>query len=383
MPMLLFAPRVGAAVNRRLVGVTLGHRGGSGVAWGRLGIFIHAHVAAPAQVRGCAVAAEFRRSAVVLLARAAAVACAALALGAQAQTYPEKNVTIVVPTAAGGANDAMARILAQGLGLRLGKPVIVENRAGGNGAIASEYVAHAAPDGHTLLFGYIATHGINPALQKLRYDPVADFEPIGMVAISPTLLVVNNEVPAKNAQELVTLLKSQPGKFSFASAGTGTAPHIAGELFKLSTGVQMLHVPYKGSAPGLVDTIGGTTPIMFPSLFSAYQQVKGGKLKALGLVGEKRSPVMPDLPTLAEQGIKDVNMTQWYALFAPAKTPKPIIQRLNRELNAILAEPAVARKIQEQGGEVETGTPEQLKTLVQKEVVRWKGVVSAAKITVD
>ena len=316
---------------------------------------------------------------------ARALACLGLlaAAGASAQAYPERTVTIVVPTAAGGANDAMARILAQGLGTRLGKSVIVENRAGGNGAIASEYVAHALPDGYTILFGYIATHGINPALQKLRYDPVADFEPIGEVAISPTLLVVNTKVPANNARELVQLLKAAPGKYSFASAGNGTGPHIAGELFKLSTGVDILHVPYKGSAPGILDTIGGTTQIMFPSLFSAYPQVKGGKLKALGLVGEKRSPVMKDLPTLAEQGIKDVNMTQWYALFAPAKTPKAIVDRLNREVNAILAEPATARKIAEQGAEVETGTPEQLKALVQKEVARWKGVVSAAKISAD
>jgi len=316
---------------------------------------------------------------------ARAFACLGLlaAAGASAQAYPERTVTIVVPTAAGGANDAMARILAQGLGTRLGKSVIVENRAGGNGAIASEYVAHALPDGYTILFGYIATHGINPALQKLRYDPVADFEPIGEVAISPTLLVVNTKVPANNARELVQLLKAAPGKYSFASAGNGTGPHIAGELFKLSTGVDILHVPYKGSAPGILDTIGGTTQIMFPSLFSAYPQVKGGKLKALGLVGEKRSPVMKDLPTLAEQGIKDVNMTQWYALFAPAKTPKAIVDRLNREVNAILAEPATARKIAEQGAEVETGTPEQLKALVQKEVARWKGVVSAAKISAD
>lgn len=310
--------------------------------------------------------------------------CLALAaFGAAAQAYPEKNVTIVVPTAAGGANDAMARILAQGMGARLGKSVIVENRAGGNGAIASEYAARSAPDGHTLMFGYIATHGINPALQKLRYDPVIDFEPIGMVAISPTLLVVNPKVAANNARELVRLLKAAPGKYSFASAGNGTAPHIAGELFKLSTGVEILHVPYKGSAPGILDTIGGTTQIMFPSLFSAFPQVKGGKLKALGLVGEKRSPVMKELPTLAEQGIKDVSMSQWYALFAPAKTPRAIVERLNRELNAVLADPAAAKKIEEQGAEVELGTPEQLRTLVQKEVVRWKAVVSAAGITAD
>ena len=302
---------------------------------------------------------------------------------ALAQTFPAKTVTIVVPTAAGGANDAMARIIGQGLGARLGKAVIVENKPGGNGAIASEAVARATPDGHMILFGYIATHGINPALQKLKYDPVADFEPIGMVAISPTLLVVNNAVAAKNVKELVQLLKAKPGAMSYASAGNGTAPHIAGEMFKLAAGVDMLHVPYKGSSPGIVDTVGGTTQIMFPSLFSAYPQVRGGKLRPLGLAGDKRSSVMKDVPTLAEQGIANVNMSQWYALFAPAKTPKPVIERLNREINAILADAAVQKKIADQGAEVETGTPEQLGVLVRKEVARWKGVISAAKITAD
>ncbi|MGA8785146.1 MAG: tripartite tricarboxylate transporter substrate binding protein, partial [Polaromonas sp.] len=258
-----------------------------------------------------------------------------------AQTWPEKPVTIVVPTAAGGANDAMARILGQGLSTRLGQPVIVENKAGANGAIASEYVAHAAPDGYTIMFGYIATHGINPALQKLRYDPVADFEPIGMVAASPTVLVASNSVPAKDVKELVQLIKAKPGTFSYASAGNGTAPHIAGELFKMSAGLDVVSIPYKGSAPAVVDTIAGNTQFMFPSLFTAYPQIKGGKLKALGIAGEKRSRVLPDLPTLAEQGVANVNMSQWYAMFAPARTPKAVIDRLNREMNSVLADKAV------------------------------------------
>jgi len=302
---------------------------------------------------------------------------------AQAQSWPDKNITIVVPTAAGGANDAMARILGQGLSTRLGKPVIVDNRSGANGAIASEFVAHAAPDGYTIMFGYIATHGINPALQKLRYDPVTDFEAIGMVAASPTVLVANNAVAAKNAKELVQLIKAKPGGFSYASAGNGTAPHIAGELFKLSAGLDVVSIPYKGSAPAIVDTIAGNTQFMFPSLFTAFPQIQGGKLRALGIAGDKRSSVLPDVPTLSEQGISNVTMSQWYALFAPAKTPKAVIDRLNRELNGVLADKAVQKKIEAQGAEVETSTPEQLKTLVQKEVVRWKGVVSAAKIKAE
>lgn len=300
-----------------------------------------------------------------------------------AQAYPAKSVTIVVPTAAGGANDAMARIIAQGLGPRLGKPVIVENKPGGNGAIASESVARSAPDGQTVLFGYIATHGINPALQKLKYDPVADFEAVGMVAVSPTLLVVNAGLAARNVRELVALLKARPGAYSYASAGNGTGPHIAGEMFRLATGVDILHVPYKGSSPGIMDTIGGTTQLMFPSLFTAYPQVKGGKLRALALAGEKRSGLLKDVPTLAEQGVANVTMTQWYALFVPAKTPKAVVERLNREVNAVLGDKANEKRIEDQGAEVETGTPEQLQTLVKSEVARWKSVIAAAKITAD
>lgn len=300
-----------------------------------------------------------------------------------AQAYPTKTVTIIVPTAPGGANDAMARIVAQGLSQKLGQPVIVDNKPGANGAIATEFVARAVPDGHTILWGYIATHGINPALQRLKYDPIADFEPIGMVASSPTLLVSTNSLPVTNAKELVALLKAKPDSISYASAGMGTAPHLTAELFQINTGTHMLHVPYKGSAPALVDTIGGTTQVMFPSLFSAFPFVTGGKLRALGIAGEKRSSVLPNVPTLKEQGIPNMSVTQWYALFAPAKTPSAIINRLNKELNLTLNDKANEKKIEDQGAEVETGTPEQLKNLVQKEVARWKKVVESAKITVD
>jgi tripartite-type tricarboxylate transporter receptor subunit TctC len=301
----------------------------------------------------------------------------------QAQTYPSKTITIVVPTAPGGANDAMARIIAQNLSTKLGQPVIVENKAGANGAIASEFVARATPDGYTLMFGYIGTHGINPVLQKLRYDPIKNFEPITMVATSPTLVVVNPNVNVNSAKELVALIKSQPGKFSYASAGKGTAPHLTGELFKLNTGTDMLHVPYKGSSPAIVDTMAGVTQVMFPSLFTAYPQVKGGKLKALAIAGKKRSSVLPNVPTLNEQGIMHVEVDQWYAMFAPAGTPKPIITELNKVLVEILKDKSVEKKIEEQGADVETTTPEELLAFVKKEGIRWKKVVDDAKITVD
>ncbi len=297
--------------------------------------------------------------------------------------YPTKPITIVVTNAPGGGTDAFARFVAQGLSVKFGQSVIVENRPGGNNVIGTEYVARAQPDGYTLLLGYTATHSINPALSKLKYDPIKDFEPIGMIASSPTLMVANANLPITNVKELVTLIKSKPGTFSFASAGKGSAPHFAGELFKLSTGTDLLHIPYKGAALGVNDTIGGTTQIMFPSLFTAYPHVKSGKLKAMGIAGEKRSKAVPDIPTLAEQGIADVNVPQWYGLFAPANTPQPIIQMLNKEMNLILNDPAVEKKIEDQGAEVETSTPEQLKQFVQKELNRWKTVVARTKITAD
>ena len=300
-----------------------------------------------------------------------------------AQPFPNKTITIVVPTSAGGANDAMARILAQGLSVKLGQAVIVENKPGGNGAIASEFVAKSNPDGYTILFGYIATHGINPALQKLKYDPIADFEPIGMVGISPTLLVVNPNVPVQNAKELVALLKANPDSMSYGSAGKGTAPNLAGELFQINTGTKMIHVPYKGSAPAIFDVMSGTIQIMFPSVFTAYPQIKAGKLKALGVAGDKRLKIMPNLPTLAEQGIPNMSVSQWYALFAPAKTPQPIIELLNKNINSILNTASVQKKFEDQGSDVETSTPGELKAFVQSEVVRWKKLIEVAKISAD
>jgi len=302
---------------------------------------------------------------------AAAIAHGVVMAADAVKDFPTKPARIVVGYTAGGGVDMAARLVGQALGELWNRSVVIDNRPGAAGGIGTELTAKAAPDGYTLMFGYIATHGINPALQKLKYDPVADFDAIGMVAASPTVLVASNSVPAKSAKELVQLIRVKPGTFSYASAGNGTAPHIAGELFKLSAALDVVSVPYKGSAPAIVDTIGGNTQYMFPSLFTAYPQIKGGKLKALGIAGEKRSAILPDVPTLAEQGIANVNLSQWYAMFAPAKTPKAVIDRINREMNGVLADKAVQKKIADQGAEVETGTPEQLKTLVQKEVTHW------------
>ncbi|MBO9651447.1 MAG: tripartite tricarboxylate transporter substrate binding protein [Variovorax sp.] len=317
---------------------------------------------------------------VAAVALAVSLACAS---GSAAAAYPEKTITLVVPTAAGGANDAMARIVGQGMSAILKQPVIVENKAGANGAIASEYVMRAAPDGYTIMLGYIATHAMNPALQKLRYDPVKDFEPVGMVGSSATMMVVSPTVKASTAKEVVAMLKAAPDKTSYASAGNGTAPHFAAELFKLSTGTSMLHVPYKGSAPAITDTIAGQTQVMFPSVFTAMPYVKGGKLKAVGIAGSKRSALMPDVPTLQEQGIADVDVSQWYGIFAPAKTPKPVIEQLNKVLNEVLADKTVIKRLEDHGAEVSPMTTDQMRTYVAQEQVKWKKVVQAAKITAE
>jgi tripartite-type tricarboxylate transporter receptor subunit TctC len=298
-----------------------------------------------------------------------------------------RSISIIVPTAAGAGNDSMARIVATKLGPILNTSVVVENKTGASGAIAAEYVARATPDGYTLMWGYIGTHSTSPALQKLKYDPVTDFEPIGLTAYSPILMVaspaLSGELKVKNNKELVAALITQKGKFSYASAGIGTGPHFAAELFKLSTGADWTHVPYKGAAPAITDTISGQTSVSFPGLFSAVPFVKAGKLNAVAVAGSKRSPTLPDVPTLQELGISGVEVTQWYGLFAPAKTPKAIIDRLNAALNKVLADKEVIKKIEDQGGDVEGSTPEELKKLVASELVKWKRVVQQAKITAE
>ena len=298
-----------------------------------------------------------------------------------------RPISIIVPTAAGAGNDSMARIIATKLGIQLGTTVVVENKTGASGAIAAEYVARAAPDGNTLMWGYIGTHSTSPALQKLKYDPIADFEPIGTAAYSPILMVaspaLSSTLKVNNNKELLIALIAQKNKFSYASAGIGTGPHFAAELFKLRTGADWTHVPYKGAAPAITDTMSGQTSVSFPGLFSAVPFVKAGKLNAIAVAGSKRSSTLPDVPTLQELGISGVEVTQWYGLFAPAKTPKAIIDRLNTALNKVLADKEVIKKIEDQGGDVEGSTPEDLKKLVASELTKWKRVVQQAKITAE
>jgi tripartite-type tricarboxylate transporter receptor subunit TctC len=315
----------------------------------------------------------------------AALAAAALAQPAHAQSFPDpkKPIRIIVPTAPAGGNDAMARIVAQKLNERLKQPVIVENKSGANGAIGSEFVAKAPPDGYTILFGYIATHGINPGLSKLPYDAVKDFAPIAQIAEAPVVLVVNPSVQAKTVQELIALAKAKPGALSYASAGNGTAPHIAAEMFKQMAGIDMVHVPYKGSSPGVTDTIAGQTQVMFPSLVAASGHMKTGKLRGVAISSKSRSKLFPSLPTVAESGLKGFEITQWYGFFAPAKTPKETVDFLNREIVAVMKDPDTQAKFAAQGAEVVTGSPEAFGKLVQSEIAKWSQLIKSAKITAD
>jgi 2-methylaconitate cis-trans-isomerase PrpF/tripartite-type tricarboxylate transporter receptor subunit TctC len=297
--------------------------------------------------------------------------------------FPQREVHIIVPTSAGGGNDTMARTLTRKLGPLLGQPVLVDNRAGANGTIACEYVAAAEADGHTLLFGYIATHGINPALQKLRYDPLADFSPVGLIGYSPTLLVVPAELPVHSVAELVRWMRDSPSPLNYASAGSGTVPHFAAELFKLQTGTQLTRVDYAGGAPAIADVAGGLVQVMFPSLFTAMPALRSGRLRALAVAGPERLPALPNVPTLQESGVNGVELTQWYALFAPAKTPTSVLRQLNATLNSVLREPEVMARMEADGARVQTSSPGELHDLLMAESERWQSVVLQAGLRPD
>lgn len=296
--------------------------------------------------------------------------------------YPERPVTLVVPYTPGGVTDALARTVAKSLSDRLNQPVIVENRAGGGANIGAAVVAKAAPDGYTLLMGSAATHAINASLyKKLTYDHVKDFAPITLVAEVPNILVVHPSVPANNVQELIAYAKSRPGKLNFGSSGAGGTIHLSGELFKTMAGVEMMHVPYKGSSPAVTDLIAGQTQLMFDS--SVVPHIKSGKLRALGVTSAKRSAALPDVPTIAEAGLPGYEATAWFGVLAPAGTPQDVIQRLNTELNAVLREPGVQNWMKSQGFEVMGGSTEAFAEHIKKETAKWARVVAASGAVAD
>ena len=321
----------------------------------------------------------------LLIRMMASIAIAAVAALAQAQpTYPSKPIRLVVPFPAGGTTDILARAVAQRLTETMGQPVIVDNRAGAGGNIGAELVAKAPPDGYTLLMGTVGTHAINASLYaKMPYDHVRDFAPVILVAGVPNVLVVNPTLPVNSVQELIAYGKANPGKLNFASSGNGTSIHLAAELFKTMTGVQMAHVPYKGSAPALVDLIGGQVQLMFDNLPSALPQIKAGKLKALAVTSAQRSAALPDLPTVAESGLPGFEASSWFGLLTPAGTPKDIIAKLNGEVAKWLATPEAKEKMAAQGAIPAGKSPDDFARHIAAETAKWQKVVKDSGAKVD
>lgn len=324
----------------------------------------------------------------VLLHTASLVAAAAVlgpgAAGALAQEYPKKPITMIVPYPAGGATDILARALGEKLTASLGQQVVIDNRPGANGNIGAQIAAKAAPDGYTLLMSPASTLTHNPSLySKMPFDPLKDFAPISIVAETPMVVVVNPAVPAKSIKELVDLAKSKPGALSFASPGTGSSPHLSGELFKLMTKTDMVHVPYKGAAPAVTDLVGGQVQLMFDTIVSSLPHVKSGKLRALAVTPAKRSPLRPELPTVAEAGVPGYEATTWFGLLAPAGTPKPIIEKLHNEVVKILKTPDMKSRLDQLGAEPIGNTPEEFTAAMKQEMAKWAKVVADAAVRLE
>ncbi len=321
--------------------------------------------------------------ATVMLAGLAAIALAQPA-AAQAPAYPTKAIRLVVPFPPGGATDILARNVAQKLSETWGQSVVVDNRPGAGGNIGSELVAKAAPDGYTLEMGTVGTHAINASLySKMPYDHVKDFAPIILVAGVPNVLVVNPSLPVNSVQELIAYAKANPGKLNFASSGPGTSIHLSGELFKVMAGVQMTHVPYKGSAPALQDLLGGQVQLMFDNLPPSLPQIKGGKLRALAVTSLTRAPALPDVPTIAESGLPGFEASSWFGILAPAGTPPAIIAKVNAEVAKWLASPEGKEKLVAIGANAAGGSPEDFARHIQVETAKWAKVVKESGAKVD
>jgi len=293
-----------------------------------------------------------------------------------AQKYPTKPIQLIVPYIAGGATDVLAREIAHKLSESLGQPVVLENKPGASGVIGAEMVAKADPDGYTLLLGTQGTHAINVALfKKLSYDPVKDFAPVSLLGTMASVLVVNLSIPARSVNELIALAKSQPGKLTFASSGNGLAPHLAGELFKTMAGIDVLHVPYKGSVPAMTAVLNGEASYIFQILPTALPHIKAGKVRALAVTSAKRSSILPDLPTVAETGLPGYELVAWFGIMAPAGTPKEIITKLNAEIVKNMKLPDIKGRLLGQGIETVTCTPEHFGDYIKTEIVHWDKVV--------
>ena len=317
----------------------------------------------------------------MILARAVAVSFLSLLLAANvsAQDYPNKPIRSIVPYPPAGGTDVVARILSEPLAAVLGQPILIDNRGGAAGNLGTDLAAKAAPDGYTILFT-LSSHTINPKLYpNLPFDVERDFVPISLAALSPQILVAHPSVPANNIRELIALARSQPGKLNFASVGTGSPAHIAGELLKLKSGIDMVHVPYKGGGPAIADTLGGQVQLAFVTLPAAMQYVKAGKLKALAIASDRRSAVVPDIPTIAET-VPGCVVNSWYGALAPAKTPPAIVAKLQAAFAKVLAMPEVKEKLFAQGAEAQSSTSAEFAARIHDELREWEYVIREAKI---
>jgi len=317
------------------------------------------------------------------LALVAFLSLAATAGGAYAQTYPNRPIRIIVPFAPGGGSDIMARTLASRRTEPLGQQVLVDNRPGGNTFIGAELAARAAPDGYTLFLSTNGTVAINPALyRKLPYDSVKDFAPVALIGVGPNVLVVHPSLPVKSVKDLIALGRANPGKLAYASSGIGGAPHLAGELFKVMAGVDMVHIPYKGANPATTDLLTGQVQVMFAGLGPAIGHIKANKLRGLAVASAKRSQALPELPTIGEF-LKGFEASSWFAIYAPAATPADVIAKLNAEIVKAMSRKDTYQQLMAQGYEPTTSTPGELAELLKRDLARWANVIKTAGITAE
>ena len=315
---------------------------------------------------------------------AAACALASCTAVAHAATFPQKPITAVVPFPAGGSADMVARVIGPTMTQKLGQPLVIDNRAGATGAIGAGIVKRAPPDGYTILIASIGVYAINPFLQKgLQYDPAKDFDLLTVAVRAPNVLVVNPAMPAKDVQELIRYMKKMPGKETFATSGAGSSDHLTAALFWQKTGTSGLHVPYKGGAPAVTDLLGGHADASFQNINAILPHVQAGKLKALAITSEKRSPVLPKVPTMAESGVKDVEVYSWQAIAAPKGLPKDVKATLLNALTSSLNDPQNKQKMTDLGFEVLASSPEYFEKFLNQELARWKAVITAGNITLD
>jgi tripartite-type tricarboxylate transporter receptor subunit TctC len=327
---------------------------------------------------------ELRRRRELLIALIALAWATQVTAADSGQSYPNRPVRFIVPFAPGGSTDTLARTVGQKLGEALGEQVVVDNRSGGNGNIGTDLVAHAAPDGYTILLGYIANLAIGPSLYaKLPFDPVKDLAPVTQLAVAPNILVVHPSVPAKNFKEFIAYAKANPQKVNFASAAVASPGHLAGELLNHAAGIHMQHVPYKGSGQAVVDLVGGQVQVMVSGMSSVMPHIKAGRLRALAVTGAQRSPAVPDIPTIAESGFPKFEATAWYGVLVPARTPKAVVTRLHDEIVRALKMPDVKERLESVGFEIVGSTPEAFGAYIKSEIVKWAPVVKASGAKAD